>query len=373
MSLKSPLPENAADLRALYRLAEARSARLRLLFDVARNLATADDDSLEQHLQLASERAAHFLGYAGGRLQRQRPSTPLPGSHVLDLRGPQDTMPCAYIVLENGTGGSAHADDLEAVSVLRQLMAARIMAQRRESEREHLLQELADREARLAALIGKMISDDERARRRLAADLHDGVAQVAGAALRRLEIVDDIRDQLPDAPLLELDRGVALVRQTVRELRSLIQGLRPVTLENLGLAAALREELPRLIDVPVTVSASEPAGFRPPPEIEMTLLRCAQEAVHNARKHARACTRIEVSLRVASTRIMLEVANDGAPVESGASELPAEGVPGDGLGLLMMRERIAAIGGSTQAAPKEGGGFLIRIDVDLSSQSGPRS
>ena len=105
----------------------------------------------------------------------------------------------------------------------------------------------------------------------------------------------------------------------------------------------------------------------------MTLFRCAQEAVHNARKHARACTRIEVSLHVASTRIMLEVANDGAPVESGASELPAEGVPGDGLGLLMMRERIAAIGGSTQAAPKEGGGFLIRIDVDLSSQSGPRS
>lgn len=373
MTLNSPLPENAADFRTLYRIAEARSARLRLLFDVARDLATADDNNLEQHLQLASERAAHFLGFALGRLQRERPETPGPRGHVLDLHGSHGTTPCAYIVLENGTGGSVHQDDVEAVSVLRQLMAARILAQHRESEREHLLHELADREARLAALIGKMIADDEGARRRLAADLHDGVAQVAGAALRRLEIVDDIRDQLPAAQLLELDRGVALVRQTVRELRSLIQGLRPVTLENLGLAAALREELPSLIDVPVVVTASEQEDFRPPPDIEMTLFRCAQEAVHNARKHATACTRIEVRLLVRSTRIVLEVANDGAPIESGPPDHPGNSAPGEGLGLLMMRERIAAIGGSAQIAPKEGGGFRIRIDVSLASPAGPRA
>ena len=247
------------------------------------------------------------------------------------------------------------------------------MGQNREFEREHLLQELADREARLAALIEKMISDDERARRRLAADLHDGVAQVAGAALRRLEIVDDIRDQLPGALLLELDRGVALVRQTVRELRSLIQGLRPVTLESLGLAAALREELPGLIDVPVAVTASEQEGFRPPPEIEMTLFRCAQEAVHNVRKHARACTCIEVSLHVTSTRVVLEVANDGALVEHVTPDRSTDSARGEGLGLLMMRERIAAIGGSSQIGPKEVGGFVISIDVGLPSQSSPRS
>lgn len=372
MSSNSPLPENAADLRSLYRVAEARSARLRLLFDAARDLATADDENLEQHLQLASERAAHFLGYAEGRLVRLRPETLGLGDRVLELHGSLGAPPCAFMVLEIGSGGNVHRDDLEAVSVLGQLIAARIMAQSRESEREQLLLELADREARLASLVEKMILDDERARRRLAADLHDGVAQVAGAALRRLEIVDDIRDQLPAASLLELDRGLDLVRQTVRELRSLIQGLRPVTLENLGLAAALREELPRLIDLPVNVSSREPADVRPPLDIEMTLFRCAQEALHNVRKHARACTRIDVTLHATSDRIVLEVTNDGEPVKSVAPAFPADSAQG-GLGLLMMRERIASIGGSTHIAPGEGGGFTIRIDVSLPPHAGSRA
>lgn len=361
--MNGSLPENTAELRALYRLAEARSARLRLLFDSARHLAMADDDGVEHQMRLASERVAHFLGFTSGRLLPDLPAGSEPDNQLLELAISPGSLPCAYILLDGGSGGNHQADDLEAVLVLRQLMAARLVALHRERERERLLLELADREMRLAALVERMIADDESARRRLSADLHDSVAQVAGAALRRLEIVDDVRSELPEHVACELDRGLELVRQTVRELRGLIQGLRPVTLESLGLGAALHEELPRLVDVPVRVVSNAEGGQRPEPEVEMALFRSAQEAVHNVRKHACGCTQVEVSLEIATDRLSLEIANDGECVDPLLLESRRSGASGEGLGLLMMRERIAAIGGTTKIEPLETGGLRIAIEV----------
>lgn len=357
------LPENTADLRALYRLAEARSARLRLLFDSARALATVEDDRVEHQLQLASQRAAHFLGYANGRLLRDLPTSDGLGDTILELTAPAGLRPCAYLVLDGPSRGALQQEDAESVAVLRQLMAARLASLHREEEREHLLLELADREMRLALLVERMIADDERARRRLAADLHDGVAQVASAALRRLENVDDVRAQLPPAAVEDLNRGLELVRQTVRELRSLIQGLRPATLESLGLAAALHEELPRLIDLPVRLVANDVRGVRPDPDVEIALFRTAQEAVHNIRKHARACARVDVKLDVSSSGVTLEIVNDGERVDALALDAGAAKGSSGGLGLVMMRERIAAIGGNVRIEPGRHGGVRVEINV----------
>lgn len=359
----SASPESASDLRAVYRVAEARSARLRLLFDSARDLATAEDDSVDQQLQLASQRAAHFLGFARGRLAMEQPANVGPDARVIDLAPASGVGPVAYLVLDNLAGGAVHPDDLEAVGVLGQLMMARLASMHRERERDLLLSEIADREARLATLVERLIVDDEHARRRLAADLHDGVAQVAGAALRRLEIIDEIRPQLSPDALSEIDRGVELVRQTVGELRSLIRGLRPVTLESLGLAAALSEELPRLIDVPLYVRTTDIAASRPSPEVEISLFRAAQEAVHNIRKHARGCTRVEVRLDMKPSGLRLEIVNDGADVDQLTLQSRPAGSPASGLGLLMMRERISAIGGDLRIDAVPGGG--VRLEIEL--------
>ena len=362
-SALSASPESASDLRAVYRVAEARSARLRLLFDSARDLATAEDDAVDQQLQLASQRAAHFLGYTRGRLAMEQPANADPDARVIDLAAASGVGPVAYLVLDNLAGGAVHPDDLEAVGVLGQLMMARLASTHRERERDLLLSEIADREARLATLVERLIVDDEHARRRLAADLHDGVAQVAGAALRRLEIIDEIRPQLSPDALSEIDRGVELVRQTVGELRSLIRGLRPVTLESLGLAAALSEELPRLIDVPLHVRTTDVAASRPSPEIEISLFRAAQEAVHNIRKHARGCTRVEVRLDMKPSGLRLEIVNDGEAVDQLTLESRPSGSSADGLGLLMMRERISAIGGDLRTDAVQGGG--VRLEIEL--------
>jgi len=362
-AFSAPLPENASDLRAVYRVAEARSARLRLLFDSARDLATADDDTVEQQLQLASQRAAHFLGYTRGRLTMEQPVNANADGRVIDLAAASGVGTVAYLVLDNLAGGPVHPDDLEAVGVLGQLMTARLASMHRESERDLLLSEIADREARLATLVERMIVDDERARRRLAADLHDGVAQVAGAALRRLEIIDEIRAQLSSDALSELERGVELVRQTVGELRSLIRGLRPVTLESLGLAAALKEELPRLIDIPLLFRTTDVAASRPSPEVEISLFRAAQEAVHNIRKHARGCTRVEVGLDMKPSGLRLEIVNDGEAADQLTLQSRPSGSSASGLGLLMMRERISAIGGDLRIEAAAGGG--VRLEIEL--------
>jgi two-component system NarL family sensor kinase len=362
-AFSASLPESASDLRAVYRVAEARSARLRLLFDSARDLATAEDDAVDHQLQLASQRAAHFLGYTRGRLTMEQPANANPDARVIDLAAASGVGPAAYLVLDNLAGGAVHPDDLEAVGVLGQLMMARLASMHRERERDLLLSEIADREARLATLVERMIVDDESARRRLAADLHDGVAQVAGAALRRLEIIDELRPQLTPDALSDIDRGVELVRQTVGELRSLIRGLRPVTLESLGLAAALREELPRLVDVPLHFRTTDVAASRPSPEIEISLFRAAQEAVHNIRKHACGCTRVEVRLDMKPSGLRLEIVNDGEAVDQFTLQSRPSGSSSGGLGLLMMRERISAIGGDLRIKAVEGGG--VRLEIEL--------
>lgn len=194
---------------------------------------------------------------------------------------------------------------------------------------------------------------------RLARELHDVVAHhvslmgvQAGAA--RMMMGKD-----PQAAGETLARVEDSARSALSELRHLLETLRTpgdqaeetsVGLEGLeklvaeasdaGLASELRiigEER----DVPDTV--------------QVNLYRIAQEALTNARRHAGPGARADVRLRYAPEGVELEVANTGRPV--------AEITPG--MGLIGMRERAAASGGTIEATPRSSGGFVVRVRVPL--------
>src|SRR5258707_6456261 len=139
-------------------------------------------------------------------------------------------------------------------------------------------------------------------------------------------------------------------------MRALILELRPESLEAEGLVAvldkqvvALRTRHPLPID---TDLGEEPAASG---DVKQTVYRIAQEALHNAVKHARA-TRAELTLRATPEELELAVRDDGVGFDPNGS------FPGH-LGLRSMRERAATLGGTLEIESAPGGGTTVRARI----------
>ena len=159
----------------------------------------------------------------------------------------------------------------------------------------------------------------------------------------------------------EIETVGVLGAEAHAELRAIIDGLAPPDLEECGLAESLRRYAVlagRAHGVPVAVSAAElPAlGAR----VEAALYRVAQEALHNALRHAGAAS-VTVRLARSGRQVVLEVADDGHGFVPEAASA--------GLGLASMRERAAAAGGTLtiQSGPA---GTVVRMSVPAPKGSG---
>ena len=194
-------------------------------------------------------------------------------------------------------------------------------------------------------------------RSRLARDLHDAVTQKLFSirAHARAAAVLAAREP-PDADRIRAEIEVVgeLGAEAQAELRAVIDGLTPPDLEAAGLAESLRRYAVlagRAHGVPVTFSAA----CLPPlsEQAEAALYRAAQEALHNALRHA-AASSVKVSLAKTPRQVVLEVSDDGHGFDPDA--------PSGGLGLASMRERAASAGGRL-AIRSTAKGTTVRMTV----------
>ncbi|MGW5155794.1 sensor histidine kinase [Nonomuraea wenchangensis] len=180
----------------------------------------------------------------------------------------------------------------------------------------------------------RILTAREEERRRLRRDLHDGLGMALTNMAMSLSIARINLRQAPsaaDALLLDLRSGMDAVSQEVREL---VYGLRPPTLDDLGLAGAVRA-LAAEPGPPVEVVAEGETGDLPA-AVEVAAYRIAQEALTNARKHA-AAGHVTVTLARSERALVVRVRDDG-------KGLPA--VRRSGVGFASMRERAAELGGT---------------------------
>jgi signal transduction histidine kinase len=155
----------------------------------------------------------------------------------------------------------------------------------------------------------------------------------------------------------EIEIAGELGAEAHAELRAVIDGLAPPDLAAAGLAESLRRYATlagRAHGVPVTVSAACVPGLGP--DTEAALYRVAQEALHNALRHA-AASGVCLTLATTARLVVLEVADDGR----GFGAEAASSSPG-GLGLDSMRERAAAVGG-TLTIRSDAKGTVVRMTV----------
>jgi eukaryotic-like serine/threonine-protein kinase len=216
--------------------------------------------------------------------------------------------------------------------------------------------------AELRRVIGRLVTAEEEARRRISQELHDDLCQrLAGIALG----LKAVRRQLPegDARRLELDSLGGGLGEAAEDLRRLSHDLHPAILERRGLAAALHdhcEEVERRCSLPVRLTlrgivVRDPAVSLPPPLV-LGLYRIAQEALANAVRHAGARD-IQVTLEVEEGAVYLSVVDDGAGFE------PDEVRRTGGLGLAGIEERAQLLGGRCRIASATGAGTEVRVFV----------
>jgi signal transduction histidine kinase len=240
-------------------------------------------------------------------------------------------------------------------------------------ERGRLLDELQAAQGELAAMHRDAGVTDERAR--VAREIHDTIAQsltglvmVAQRTENRLASVegDAARAARADVELME-----EMARDALTEARSLVAALTPVGVDT-TLADALRRlasTFERETGVHVEVTATESSGLDR--ELEVVLLRTAQEGLANVRKHAGAATvwitvqndERETAAQGASDRspssVRLTVRDDGV----GPADLGEAGR--HGFGLAGIRDRLALVGGRAAFGAAPEGGALLEIEVPL--------
>jgi signal transduction histidine kinase len=194
-------------------------------------------------------------------------------------------------------------------------------------------------------------------RRRLAAEIHDTIAQALTGVVTQLQAATDS----PDRPTAQVhvERATALARSGLGEARRSVRNLSPVALEHDDLPGALQKTVDSWSRSADTRAEFTLTGNVSPlhDEIQATLLRIAQEALTNTAKHARA-TRVGVTLSYMDDEISLDVRDDGR----GFDPLTDTAI---GYGLTGMRARAERLAGTVDIESEPGYGTAISARVPL--------
>jgi signal transduction histidine kinase len=203
-------------------------------------------------------------------------------------------------------------------------------------------------------------------RARLARELHDAVAQKLFALRLTAQAASSLVESDPERAREQLAQVGALATEAAEELSTAVGELRTPDLAGDGLAEALRKQV-AVIDRARSAHGGPRVRFTCcptqtlPPTHDQVVLRVAQEALHNALKHAGA-SRIDVSLHAVATGpdrlvggVRLLVRDDGKGFDPQAA--------GRGLGLVSMRERADSVGGRLRVQTEQGKGTVIELEV----------
>jgi two-component system sensor histidine kinase UhpB len=240
----------------------------------------------------------------------------------------------------------------DAAGTLREIQAVG----RDVTELKRAMDALGAARERLQRLSRRLLEVQEAERRHLARELHDDIGQGLTALKLNLEALARGRDQA--ALQARLGEALETARHTIERVRQLSVNLRPLQLDDLGLAAALRSHLDRqaklgglaphfeIQEVPPKLSA----------DVEIACFRVAQEAINNIVRHSKAAN-VWLRLFLAGERLALSVRDDGSGFDVSAAQKRA--AAGESLGVVSMEERVALAGGSFQIHSAPGQGTVV--------------
>jgi len=221
---------------------------------------------------------------------------------------------------------------------------------------EEIMAENTGLQAQLLTQAREAGAGDER--QRIAREIHDTLAQGLTGIITQLEVAQQTANDAERER--RINNATRLARDSLAEARRSVQALRPKALEDSRLPDALAEEAARW-----SVTSGVTAEVRTTgdahvlhPEVEVTLLRVAQEALANVAKHA-AASRAWITLSYMGDVVTLDVRDDGAGFD------PALAPDGDtgGFGLIAMRQRVQRLAGQLEIESEPGAGTVVSASL----------
>jgi signal transduction histidine kinase len=262
------------------------------------------------------------------------------------------------------------ADDPDEIGQLSE--AFNSMSQRIEDEvaenralSDHLYMQSKQR----GELLKHLITAQEDERKRVARELHDDLGQALGALALQTEAIEQLIDSDTEAAINQLNLTRDLITDTTDRMYELILALRPSTLDDLGLIAALQSHAERFLNGSGIIFELNAAGLtsRLEPEMETALYRIYQEALNNVRRHSGA-KRVSITMTMQDGFLKSEIQDDGRGFD--LRRLDSNEDSPHGLGLLGIKERVSQWGGTVEIITKPGSGTLIRLRFPIAEVNG---
>lgn len=219
----------------------------------------------------------------------------------------------------------------------------------------------ARRRDEVRSLTSQLLLAEERERRRIAQDLHDGLNQTL--ALARMKVAR-LRRGADDAAVEALREVEALLEASNQAARSLTFQLSPPVLHDLGFEAALQwlaEDVQRTHGLPVVLELESVGALHE--QVSVLLFRAARELLINVAKHARAA-RVVVRVARDGDHLRISVEDDGVAFDTTA-------VGKRGIGLYGIRERLSHLGGSMRIESRPEAGTKVTLCAPLAADDAP--
>lgn len=212
---------------------------------------------------------------------------------------------------------------------------------------------------RLREVAARALAATEEERKRIARELHDGIAQSLAALRIRLRVARSMQDDGARKELLE--QISAEMGEAMEELRRIARGLRPPALDMLGLGPAIESHARNIADATGMALdlRLDDIGHRLTSDAELALYRVVQEALSNVARHSGADT-FRVRLAAADNHVFASVEDNGRGFDVGEA-MSDRG----GLGLFGMQERASYVGGSVEIESEPGTGARVHVLVPV--------
>jgi len=234
---------------------------------------------------------------------------------------------------------------------------------------EEVIAENAGLQAQLLAQAREAGAGDER--QRMAREIHDTLAQGLTGIITQLEAAKQTGHDAEHER--RIDNATRLARDSLAEARRSVQALRPQALENSKLPEALASEVARWSATSGVAGEVETTGDARPlhPEVEVTLLRVAQEALANVAKHARA-SRAGVTLSYMEDVVTVDVRDDGTGFTAPQPTANGRSATDGGFGLIAMRQRVTRLAGQLEIESEPGAGTAVSASLPAIPLTPPR-
>lgn len=222
--------------------------------------------------------------------------------------------------------------------------------------------ELKKSHENLRALSSRITKVQEDERQKLARELHDQIGQKLTALSINLDFMIEQLSEKSKTVLIErLYDSKTLVKNTIKTIRDLMANLRPLILDDYGLTAAIHwysDQFSKRTKIPIVFKGEE-LESRLPSDVETNLFRITQEALTNIAKHAHA-KKVTINLDKEEETVKLVITDDGVGFDPFIINKTKER---RGLGLIGMRERAEAIGGTFNVLTSPNKGTCIKVEV----------